>query len=58
MEPHLDRTGGTDTVPRATALASVIQRGQAMRDTLFLNNIIDAVADPILVKDSSCASCW
>jgi diguanylate cyclase (GGDEF)-like protein/PAS domain S-box-containing protein len=23
-----------------------------MRDTLFLNNIIDAVADPILVKDS------
>ena len=52
MEPHLDRTGGADTVPRATALASVIQRGQSMRDTLFLNNIIDAVADPILVKDS------
>ena len=23
-----------------------------MRDTAFLNNIIDAVADPILVKDS------
>ena len=52
VETHLDRTGGADTVPRATALASVIQRGQVMRDTLFLNNIIDAVADPILVKDS------
>ena len=39
-------------MPRAQALASAIQRGQTVRDTAFLNNIIDAVADPILVKDS------
>ena len=52
MEPILDPRHGSDTVPRINALASVIQRGQVMRDTLFLNNIIDAVADPILVKDS------
>jgi len=38
-------------LPRAQSLASAIQRGQAVRDTAFLNNIIDAVADPILVKD-------
>ena len=53
MEPTFDPRHGADTVPRATALASVIQRGRGMRDTLFLNNIIDAVADPILVKDSA-----
>jgi diguanylate cyclase (GGDEF)-like protein/PAS domain S-box-containing protein len=52
LEPILDPHHGADTVPRINALASVIQRGQGMRDTLFLNNIIDAVADPILVKDS------
>jgi diguanylate cyclase (GGDEF)-like protein/PAS domain S-box-containing protein len=39
------------SVPRAQALASAIQRGRTVRDTAFLNNIIDAVADPILVKD-------
>jgi diguanylate cyclase (GGDEF)-like protein/PAS domain S-box-containing protein len=39
------------TVPRAERLASVIRQGAAMRDTVFLNNIIDSVADPILVKD-------
>ena len=40
-----------NAVPRVKRLASVIRRGAAMRDTLFLNNIIDSVADPILVKD-------
>ncbi len=39
------------TVPRANRLASVIRHGSALRDTVFLNNIIDSVADPILVKD-------
>jgi diguanylate cyclase (GGDEF)-like protein/PAS domain S-box-containing protein len=48
----MDHNAGADTVPRATALAHAIQRGQVMRDTLFLNNIIDAVADPIFVKDA------
>jgi diguanylate cyclase (GGDEF)-like protein/PAS domain S-box-containing protein len=52
LDPILDPHLGAETVPRINALASVIQRGQGMRDTLFLNNIIDAVADPILVKDS------
>ena len=39
------------SVPRANRLASVIRHGSALRDTVFLNNIIDSVADPILVKD-------
>jgi diguanylate cyclase (GGDEF)-like protein/PAS domain S-box-containing protein len=51
VDPSLDDKTATASVPRAKALASVIQRGQATRDTTFLNNIIDAVADPILVKD-------
>ena len=38
-------------VPRLKRLASVIRQGSAMRDTLFLNNIIDSIADPIFVKD-------
>ena len=42
---------GLGAEPRVNRLASVIQQGTAMRDTLFLNNIIDSVADPILVKD-------
>ncbi len=45
----LDEAG--TTVPRANCLASVIRHGSALRDTVFLNNIIDSVADPILVKD-------
>ena len=52
VEHELAHAIGAPTVPRARALASVIQRGCEMRDTVFLNNIIDAVADPILVKDS------
>lgn len=40
-------------VPRVRRLASVIQRGTAIGDSVFLDNIIDAVADPILVKDQN-----
>ena len=52
MTPSLDDDAAAESVPRAQALASVIQRGRVARDNAFLNNIIDAVADPILVKDS------
>src|SRR4051812_45927621 len=48
----IDDSAAADSVPRAEALASAIRRGRVARDTTFLNNIIDAVADPILVKDS------
>ena len=52
MEHPIDLEATGNSVPRAKALASAIQRGSVVRDTAFLNNIIDAVADPILVKDS------
>lgn len=51
MEHSSQADASADALPRAQALASAIQRGQAVRDTAFLDNIIDAVADPILVKD-------
>jgi len=47
-----DPIGPSDDVPRVRRLASVIRRGAVMGDTMFLNNIIDSVADPILVKDA------
>jgi diguanylate cyclase (GGDEF)-like protein/PAS domain S-box-containing protein len=52
LEHPIDLEATGNSVPRARALASAIQRGSVVRDTAFLNNIIDAVADPILVKDS------
>jgi PAS domain-containing protein len=52
LEHPIDLEATGNSVPRAKALASAIQRGSVVRDTAFLNNIIDAVADPILVKDS------
>ena len=52
MTHSIDDNAAADSVPRAQALASAIRRGRVARDTTFLNNIIDAVADPILVKDS------
>ena len=52
MEHPLESKAAAGSVPRAEALASALKRGQVVRDTAFLNNIIDAVADPILVKDS------
>ena len=52
MTHPIDDNAAADSVPRAQALASAIRRGRAARDNAFLNNIIDAVADPILVKDS------
>jgi len=41
------------SLPLVRQLANVIQRGTAMGDTVFLNSIIDSVADPILVKDAN-----
>jgi diguanylate cyclase (GGDEF)-like protein/PAS domain S-box-containing protein len=53
LPPQPEPSGPADEVPRVKRLASVIRRGTVMGDTLFLNNIIDSVADPILVKDAN-----
>jgi diguanylate cyclase (GGDEF)-like protein/PAS domain S-box-containing protein len=47
------RDADEDTVPRVRQLASAIRQGAATGDTMLLNNIIDSIADPILVKDAN-----